>query len=288
MILLLGATGRVGGAAATALYQSGQPFRVLVRDASKFSLSAASVDVVEGDLADAEKVKAALAGIDRVLLVMSNHPQQAQFERGFATLAADAGVEHVVKISSMEASPDASAVLPKNHFETERHIAGLGIDWTFLRPNYYMQNMLMYANSIKQTNTFALPLGGATTAMVDAQDVGEVAAAVLTQGGHEGKIYLLTGPHLMDFHEVASRMGAVLGRDVNYLEQTPEAFRAILEQVIPSKWQVDAVSELFAEIAAGSLSTCNDTVATILSRPATPIEAFTKRFSKAFGAHETE
>lgn len=288
MILLLGATGRVGGAAAAALHQSGQPFRVLVRDASKVSLSVPSIDIVEGDLADAEKVKAALAGIDRALLVMSNHPQQAQFERGFATLAAEAGVGHVVKISSMEASPHTSAVLPKNHFETEQHIADLGIDWTFLRPNYYMQNMLMYANSIKQTNTFALPLGRATTAMVDAQDVGEVAAAVLTQGGHEGKIYFLTGPHLMDFYEVASRMGAVLGRDLSYLEQTPEAFRAILEQVIPSKWQVNAVSELFAEIAAGSLSTSNDTVATILSRPATSIEAFTQRFSKAFGAHETE
>jgi len=61
----------------------------------------------------------------------------------------------------MEAAPDATATLPKNHCDTEQHIASLGGDWTFLRPNYFKQNMLMYAGSIARTNYFALPLGTA-------------------------------------------------------------------------------------------------------------------------------
>ena len=110
----------------------------------------------------------------------------------------------------MEAAPDATATLPKNHYDTEQHSASLGVDWTFLRPHYYMQNMLMYAGSIARTNYFALPLGTAKTAMIDSRDVGEVAAAVLTDEGHAGQAYRLNGPAVMDFHEVAARMGTVL------------------------------------------------------------------------------
>ena len=144
------------------------------------------------------------------LIVMGNHPDQSKLERQFANLAADAGVSHLVKVSSMEAAPDATATLPKNHYDTEQHIASLGVDWTFLRPNYYMQNMLMYAGSIARTSSFALPLGTAKTAMIDARDVGEVAAVVLTGEGHAGQAYRLTGPTMMDFHDVAARMGNVL------------------------------------------------------------------------------
>ena len=117
-----------------------------------------------------------------------------------------------------------------------------------------MQNMLMYAGSIARTNSFALPLGTAKTAMIDARDVGEVAAVVLTREGHARQAYRLTGPPMMDFHEVAACTGAVLERSVRaYFAQSPEAFREVLWQFIKSAWQLDPVCELFAEIAAGSL-----------------------------------
>ena len=89
----------------------------------------------------------------------------------------------------MAAAPDAIAKLPKNHYDTEQHIASLGIDWTFLRPNYYMQNMLMYAGSIARANSSALPLGTATTAMIDARVVGKVAAVVLTGERYAGQAH---------------------------------------------------------------------------------------------------
>lgn len=182
----------------------------------------------------------------------------------------------------MEAAPDATATLPKNHSDTEQHIASLGLYWTFLRPNYYMQNMLMYAGSIARTNSFALPLGTAKTAMIDSRDVGEVAAVVLTGEGHAGQAYRLTGPAIMDFHEVAARMGTVLERPVSYLAQSPEAFREVLGQFIQSVWQLDAVCELFAEIAAGSLEEQHSTTADLLGRPAVDLETFTRQFAGAF------
>ncbi|MGA1580210.1 MAG: SDR family oxidoreductase [Luminiphilus sp.] len=283
MILLTGATGRVGRAAASALLNAGLSFRVLVRDPAKLTLTDSRIEVITGDLGEAQSVQRALEGIERALIVMGNHPDQAVIERQFATLAREAGVAHVVKISSMEASADASAVLPRNHYETEQHIAASGMDWTFLRPNFYMQNMLMYAESIKSTGSFALPLGAAVTAMVDTQDVGDVAAAVLSGDGHAGQIYELTGPDLMTFHDVARRLGGVIGQSVCYREQTPEEFRATLERFISSRWQLDAVCELFAEIAAGSLAYRTEAVSDLLGRPPTTIESFAQRFSAVFG-----
>ena len=282
MILLTGATGRVGSAAGKALARAGVPFRVLVRDPAKLAFDPDAAEIVQGDLGDPAIVEQALQGVSRALIVMGNHPEQSKLERQFASLAADAGVSHLVKVSSMEAAPDATATLPKNHYDTEQHIAALGVDWTFLRPNYYMQNMLMYAGAIARTNSFALPLGTSKTAMIDARDVGEVAAVVLKGEGHVGQAYRLTGPEMMDFHEVAAHMGAVLARPVSYVAQSPEAFREVLEQFIQSAWQLDAVCELFAEIAAGSLEEQTSTTADLLGRPAIDLETFTQQFASAF------
>ena len=282
MILLTGATGRVGSAAARALLRAQIPFRVLVRDPGKLGVDGKMMEVVEGDLGDPRAVEQALGGISRALIVMGNHPDQSRLERQFATFAGNAGVSHLVKVSSMEAAPDATAILPKNHYGTEQHIASLGIGWTFLRPNYYMQNMLMYSGSIARTNSFALPLGDAKTAMIDARDVGEVAAVVLTTEGHAGQTYRLTGPELIDFYEVAARMSAVLDRPLSYVAQSPEAFREVLGQFIQSAWQLDAVCELFAEIAAGSLEEQTSTTADLLGRPAVSLNTFTQQFAGAF------
>ena len=254
MILLTGATGRVGSAAAKALARTNIPFRALVRDPDKVAFDPDAAEIVQGDLNYPAIVEQALRGVSRALIVMGNHPDQAKLERQFASLAADAGVSHLVKVSSMEAAPDATATLPKNHCDTEQHIASLGVDWTFLRPNYLMQNMLMYAGSIALTKSFALPLGTAKTAMIDSRDVGEVAA----------------------------RMGTRLERPVSYVAQSPEAFREVLGQFIQSMWQLDAVCELFAEIDAGSLEEQHSTTADLLGRPAVDLETFTRQFAGAF------
>ena len=212
---------------------------------------------------------------------MGNHPDQAKLERQFTTFADKAGASHLVKVSSTEAGPGATATLPKNHYDTEQHIALLRIDWTLFGPNYYMQNVLMYAGSIARTNSFALPLGYAKKAMIDARDVGE-AAVVFTTEGHAGQAYRLTGPELIDFHEVAARMSAVLERPLSYVAQSPEAFCEVLGQFIQSAWQLDAVSKLFAEIAAGSLEEQTSTIQQVLGCPAMSLDTFTQQFTRTF------
>ena len=116
-----------------------------------------------------------------------------------------------------------------------------GLDWTFLLPNYYMQIMLMYEASVSRAAQFALAFAGAKTSMIDARDVGAVSAAILMEEGHAGHIYRLTGPELIDFHEVATRMSLALGSAVHYVEQSPGDFREVLGQFIYSAWQLGGV-----------------------------------------------
>lgn len=87
MILLTGATGRVGTAAARALVRAEVPFKILVRDPDKVAFDCATVDVVQGDLSDTASVEGALSGVTRALIVMGNHPDQARLERQFASSA---------------------------------------------------------------------------------------------------------------------------------------------------------------------------------------------------------
>jgi len=283
LILLSGATGRVGSAASMALNQAGVPFRVLVRDPDRFVLKdAENIELVQGDLEAPDDVTAAMKDVDKALLLTSNSPAQADIEKQFALIAERMGVRHLVKISSMEASAQASATLPMLHYDSEQMIQSLNLTWTFLRPNFYMQNMLMYSASISEAGVFALPLGDAKTAMVDARDVGAVVAAVLQEDGHQNKIYQLTGSELINFDKVAERMSTVLGKPVAYQKQTADEFRTVLENFIQSQWQLDVVCELFAEIADGSLEQMSGDVERLLGRAPISLTRFTRDFSTAF------
>lgn len=283
MILITGATGKVGAATAQALQHSGVACRVLVRDQTKWS-EKTDAEVIVGDLGNDDDIRRSLKGVTKALLVMGNNAEQGQIENNFSTLAASCGVKHLVKISSMEASAEVKAVLPAMHYQSEQFIANLGIDFTFLRPNYYMQNMFMAAAAIAKGTSFALPLGTTKTAMIDTRDLGEIAARVLTGEGHEGKIYALTGPQLLDFAEVATAFSNALGRTIEYVDQPPSEFRAILSQFIHSDWHLNAVCELFDQIRGGALAFQSSDSQTILGRSPRDIHDFIADHLPAFGA----
>lgn len=281
MILVTGATGKVGVATAQALQRFGVACRVFVRDEAKWS-SKTNAEVVVGDLANDDDLRRAFSGVSKALLVMGNNAEQGQIEQNFAAVAASSGVQHLVKVSSMEASPEVTAALPLMHYQSEQFIVGLGVDYTFLRANYYMQNMFMSAAAIANGESFALPLGTTKTAMIDTRDLGEIAARALTQDGHAGKTYKLTGPELLDFSEVAAAFSKALGRPISYVDQPPEEFRAILSQFIHSDWHLNAVCELFEQIRGGALASQCDDAENILGRPPSDIHSFIADHLPAF------
>lgn len=283
MIFITGITGRVGSSAARHLLKNGLGVKGLTRDSAKANdLAAIGADIVVGDISDNVVIKSALQGVTTVLLVTGNGPHQLEAECLIARESVVAGVKHIVKISSMEASPTATAPIPATHYKIEKYIEKTGLIYTFLRPNFFMQNLMLFAQSIKMSDQFSLPLGKAKTGIIDAEDVGEIAGRIASIIPQESSIRKLTGEVLLDFHEVADLISKELGKLVTYNEQSHDDFHALLTNTIPSPWHIEAVSLLFKEIANGALeSTAND-AQDILGRPLNDVRDFVARHKSAF------
>lgn len=275
MILMTGATGKTGGAAAKALAAKGAKVRALVRNAEKAAgLADLGIELAVGDATNPSDLAGAMAGVERALILLNNFEGQLEAEKGFVAAAKANGVRHIVKVSSMEASPDSRSAIPRLHHAVEEDIKASGLDWTLVKPTFYMQNLLANAATIKSMGKFFLPLGDGRTAMSDCRDIGDVIAKVLTEDGHVGESYNVTGPELLDFHEVARRFSAVLGKPIEYVNQDPAEYKTMLQQYIPNQWHTDAVCDLFAEIAAGDTDYVTDTVEQLLGRPPITIDQF--------------
>lgn len=284
MILVTGVTGRVGQAAARSLLQRDYAVRGSVRDPQRLDRHGLEkLDVATADLTDPASIDEAMAGIRCALLVTGNSDRQLELESNFVASAQQAGVQHIVKVSAVGAGSTASTPIPKIHFAVEQLIKQSSMDWTILQPNFFMQNLLMQAPSIADTNQFALPFGTGRTALVDCADVGEAVAVVLSGAGHAGRTYTLAGANLYSFEQVARVLSDAIGRDIQYVDQDPKEFKDILGHFVESDWQVNAICELFAEIKAGALESMSTDLEDLLGRKPTSLEDFAHRHRAIFG-----
>ena len=283
MLLLTGVTGKTGGATAQALLKQGVKFRAIVRNAEKAAaLKAAGVELVIGDVTDRAVLEKALTGVDRALMTMPNGEKQLELEKQFVDVAKKAGVKHVVKMSSMEAAADAKAPIPKIHYASEQYLKQSGLAWTFIKPNFFMQNLLGSAGTIKEQGKFFLPLGQGKTVMIDTRDIGACVAVVMTSPGHEGQAYELTGPEELGFADTAERFTKVLGRKVEYVHVPMPAYRQTLARFLTNEWHLNAVCELFQEIADGQDLHVTGTVQKLTGKPATSLEQFIRDHQAVF------
>lgn len=236
MILLTGVTGKTGGAAAQALLGKGVPLRAIARNADKAApLKAAGIELVVGDVSDPAVLAKALSGVDKALMIMPNGERQLELEKQFIDAAKKAGVKHLVKMSSMEAVADAKAPIPKIHYAAGQYLAASGLAWTLIKPNFFMQNFLGSAGTIKEQGKFFLPMGKGRTAMIDTRDIGAVVAEVLTGSGHAGQSYEVTGPELLSFYDVADRFSDVLGRKIEYVDMPMDAYKQVLGRFLTNE-----------------------------------------------------
>jgi len=266
MIFLTGVTGKIGGETAKQLIKKGANLRALVRDEAKAAdLKAAGVELVVGDIADVDAVNKGMDGAEKAFLLLPNGEQQEANEKQFTDLAVAAGVKHLVKMSSMEAVADAETPIPRAHWAVEEYIRASGIDWTMVKPNFFMQNLLGSAGSIKEQRKFFLPMGDGKTGMADARDIGAVCAEVLTGDGHIGQSYEITGPEILTFYDVADRFSQVLGEKVEYVPMPMEMFREKVAGIL-LPWHLNAVCELFREIAEIGLDHTTNTFKELIGR----------------------
>lgn len=202
-----GATGQLGGLIVQRLLKNCKPEDVvaIVRDPAKAAdLAAMGVDVRVADYTDPGALKAALSGLDRVVLVSSNElGKRFDQHKNVIDAAKEAGVKQLVYTSAPKATT-STLVLAPEHKATEEYLAGSGLPYTVLRNNWYTEN---YANSIQnaaKSGELVAAVGAGRVASAERADYAEAAAAVLTGEGHEGQVYELTGDTAWDFNDLAA------------------------------------------------------------------------------------
>ena len=224
MILVTGATGLTGSELVRRLSARGVRVRGLVRSTAKAALLAAlpNVEIVEGDMARPETLSGPLQGVERAMLISSSDAFMQQVQFNFIEAARQAGVKHVVKLSGIMPEIDSPFRFARMHGEIERQLEASGMAYTHLRAGEFFQVYFRQVRSILARGAMVLPMEEARIASIDVGDIAEVAATALTQPGHEGKIYPLTGPEALTMGEVAEKLSAATGKPIRYINVSPE------------------------------------------------------------------
>lgn len=218
MILVAGAAGTVGSEVLTALLptQAGR-IRALTRNAD-----AAFPDGVEKVVADVGSTDLipVLAGVDAMFL-LSDGLRIVEHDRRAAAAAQQAGVRRIVKLSALSVGYGSTDPITTWHRLGEAAVRDTALEWTFLRPTAFMSNALSWASTVATHHVVHAPFATGRTAVVDPADIGAVAAACLTEDGHNHMVYELTGPDPLSPPEQVAVLGQVLGISLSYVETDP-------------------------------------------------------------------
>lgn len=259
-IFVTGATGTIGSQVVSALSKKPDVVvRAGVRSTAKAAkLKKGNVTPVDFDYERPETF-AALEGVDALFLLTPFTPDQVALGTSLVDAAKKAGVKHIVKLSAIGAEQEPGIQLGRWHRAIEKHIEASGIAWTFLRPNNFMDNFVGFYPPDKE-GVMYLPWGDGACSFIDARDVAAVAATALTESGHDGKAYVLTGPEAFTIGEAAKSIAEVTGRTVKYVDVPEEAAKGAMAGMGMPAWMVDAMMELHAVDKAGHASVVTSVV----------------------------
>lgn len=283
IILMTGATGNVGGEVVQRLAAAGVSIRALVRNRAKAgAIAGPNVELFEGDLSKPETLDRALKGVDKALLSSSPDPDQANLQNNFIDAAKRAKLSHLVKISALGAAPDSPISFGRWHAGTEQYLTRSGVPFTILQPNFFMQNTLTFAPTIKAEGKFYGSMKDGKASFVDIRDIAAVAVGVLTNSGHEGKTYRITGPEAMSFGEVAARLSAALGKFVTYVDIPRAALVQAMTGFGLPEWQAQGIADLYDWGSQGGFAELTDVVAAVGRKQPIAFDQFAKEFASAF------
>jgi uncharacterized protein YbjT (DUF2867 family) len=274
-ILLTGATGTVGTQLAIKLNTLQIPFRALVRNKENELLKSLQyAEVVTGDLSNEHSVSMALQGIEKVFLLTNSSEQAEQLQLNFVNTAHKAGVQHIVKLSQLAAKEQSPVRFLHYHAKVENRIKEMNFTYTFLRPNLYMQGLLALKDYIKNDGKFYAAVGDAGVSLVDVRDIAAVAASTLTEAGHENRIYNITGKESLTHYQLAGIFSTVLGKQVTFIDVSPEQMEAALQSAGFSECQLGGLIEDYAHYARGEAAQVYNTVKEVTGIPAISFEQF--------------
>ncbi|WP_017622682.1 NmrA family NAD(P)-binding protein [Nocardiopsis chromatogenes] len=262
-ILVLGATGKTGRRVVRRLRESGAPVRAASRSSE-----------VPFDWTDPGTWGPALDGVRAVYLVAPEDPAPIG---DFVDRAVKAGTERFAVLSGhgiQHSGPGFGLGMAT----AEEAVRGSGAAWTMVRPNNFFQNFTedLWLEPVR-SGRLALPIGTVPEPFIDADDVAAVAAAALTEDGHEGQVYELSGPRAITFAEAARAIGEAAGREVRFEELTPEQYHdELVAQGLPEE-VASLLNAMFALHRDGHTADVVDGVQRALGRPAADFHEWVRR-----------
>lgn len=248
MILVIGGRSKIGSALLEELAGRGQQVRALVRGGEPADGLAGADEVVTGDLADEGSLVTAMAGIEKVFVLSSPHPDAVRWNRNAIDAARRTGVQFLVRSSIIGANLESPAEFVNAHTTSDRYLEGSGLPFAILRPNLFLQNVPgSTIPSIDSSGVFYADAGDARISMVDTRDVAAVAAVVLTEPGHAGAHYDVTGSEALSYADVAAKLTTAMGRPITYVAAPDDAVRQALLGAGLNEWFANALVGLYQD-----------------------------------------
>lgn len=264
-ILVTGATGTVGGQVVSQLASTGVAVRALVRNPGSAGLPD-GVEVARGDLSDPDSLDACLDGVEAMFLVWPTAGH-------FAPAAVDVigkRARRIVYLSSMGVRDDLEKQtdpINQSHADMEWLIEESGLEWTFLRPSGFATNTLGWGEQIRADGVVRWPYGAASRSLIHERDIAAVAVRALTEEGHVGARYPLTGPEVVSQADQVRLIGEVIGHPVRWEELSREQAREELLAAWGDASFVDGALDAWADMVR-SPEPVTTTVEEVTGRPA--------------------
>lgn len=283
MILVTGANGTNGIELIRCLSRARASVRAMIRREPNPEIAAIpGIGFVQADFDDRASLHRALQGIDQAFLVTNSSERVEARQLAFVDAARTAGLHHLVYLSQLNAAANSPVRFLRYHAIVENAIASSGISFTHLRPNLYMQGLLGFRTSISSQGRFFAPAGNARVSAVDVRDIGAIAAAALTEEGHAGRIYDITGPEALTHSEMAAQLSRALGKHVAFVDTPDAVMREMLVGFGMSPWQADGLIEDYQHYRRGEASAVSSAVQDVTGRLPRTFAAFADDYRHAF------
>ncbi|MFJ1551236.1 NAD(P)H-binding protein [Streptomyces sp. NPDC088246] len=262
MILVTGATGNIGSALLQELHACGAgSLRGLTRDAVRASFPK-GVETVQGDFADIASLKPALEGVRSLFLV-----SRVGSDADILGAARQAGVVHVVLVSSITVQTHPHLGPADENLAVERLLKGSGMAWTILRPTQFASNALWWAASIREHQPVRVPYADIGLPTIHPADIASVARVALTKSGHQGRTYALTGPERVTARQQVNAIAVALEREVPLAEISREEAHRDMAAFLGDE-AADAVLDVTGGDVNDELLKVRDTVSRVTGSPA--------------------
>jgi uncharacterized protein YbjT (DUF2867 family) len=282
MILITGATGNIGTELVKHLVAQGAPLRVISRDQKKVSHLGSEVERVIGDRHEPSVVQRALQHIGKVFLLPALFDNDHEADRLLINEAKNAGIRHVVQISSGTVHLGEKNGIGMIHREKEELVKESGIPWTFLRAGAFMSNAFQWIETIKSQAKVFNPTGDGKLAPISPCDIAAVAALALTDSGHPGKAYDLTGSQLLSTHDQVHILSKAIGKPIQCIDIPIETAAERMKANGFPEILVQGLCDLWARTRNGEGQFQNHDLEKLTGRPAQTFETWCQEHRSAF------